>query len=571
MKFSGCPQRAPRWGAALVALGTASGCHGSDHASHRTVVAYHVESANAARGVLDAGGNAFDAFIAATLVDDVVGYGVSTPAGQLGAMLYVAGDGTKIYLDAGYNDVAAGTSWMSGDPAGTTFVVPGEIAGLAQLSAKYGRLSLADAVQPAIDVATNGFVIDPDYAYAITANAATLQGQGLKDSGGYGSALFFPNGSPLVAGDLLVQPQLAQFLSNVAAQGAAYVTTGDWAQDCVAAVDAEGGALTTADLSGYQAQWLSPWTASYHGRQIFTSSGRTFGGVEELAALQTIASVIGNVAAPVSTTAVDGTPFTTYTPDVFEVLVRTWRAVIAAGCGTPWSSYALLDNASAVEACLTAQYGAGVWSTVDSQLSASAVATVAPHTFSIAIVDADGNAIAGTHTIEGGNWGVGIFVDGVVLNASAEIPFQTNAPDAAGQRRRITPLPMHLVFDGSQLTLALATFGESEEEVGFEFLVDALDFQLPLAEALAMPRFGFTTTSDGETVNSLDWGVPASTVSTLQARGLDFSQATSADDPVDTGLGVAIEIGSNGVATGAAAPLRGAPCPSCDAPTVLSW
>jgi gamma-glutamyltranspeptidase len=102
--------------------------------SHATVVAYHQESAKAALAILEAGGNAFDAFVAATLVDDVVGYGVSTPAGQLGAMLYVAGSGTKTYLDAGYNDLAAGTSWTMGDPAGQAFVVPGEIAGLEAIS-----------------------------------------------------------------------------------------------------------------------------------------------------------------------------------------------------------------------------------------------------------------------------------------------------------------------------------------------------------------------------------------------------------------------------------------------------
>jgi gamma-glutamyltranspeptidase/glutathione hydrolase len=549
-----------------LALGllAAAGCHHSE-APHATIVAYHRESADAASRILAAGGNAFDAFVAATLVDDVVGYGVSTPAGQLGAMIYVAGSGAKTYLDAGYNDLAAGTSWSAGDPAGRAFVVPGEIAGLEAISTTYGRLPFAAAIQPAIQVATDGFVIDPDYAYAIQANAATLASP-------YASSLFFPGGNALVAGDTLQQPVLAQFLTNVADQGAAYMYTGQWAQDCVAAVAAAGGSASSADLAGYAPEWRAPWTASYHGLTFYTSSGRTFGGIEELASLETIAPIIGNVAVPVATASVDGASYTTYTPDVLEVLVRTWRAVIAAGCGGhTWSDPTLLDDAQTVDACLTAQYGATVWGTVDSMLSASARMTVAPHTFSVAIVDADGNAIAGTHTIEGNNWGAGIFVDGVVLDASAEIPFATNTADPTGQRRRITPLPMHLVFAGQDLVLALAAFGASEEPAAFELPVDLLDFKLSPDVAMAMPRFGYTTTdAAGDATNLLDWGVPTTTVATLAARGISFAQAGSADDPIDTGLGVVIQISGDGSQTGAAAPLRGAPCPTCDGPTITT-
>jgi gamma-glutamyltranspeptidase/glutathione hydrolase len=553
------------------------GCgHQHGAAPHATVVAYHQESANAALQILESGGNAFDAFVAATFVDWVVGYGVSTPAGQLGAMLYVAGSDTKIYLDAGYDDLAAGTSWQSGDPAGRAFVVPGAVAGLEALSKKYGRLSFASAIQPAIQVATDGFTIDPDYAYAIQSNAAVLKGAMLTHPSSYANDLFFPGGQPLAAGAVLKQPAVAQFLTDVAQQGAAYLYTGAWAEDCVAAIAAEGGHLTAADLDGYEPQWRTPWQTSYHGYEVFTSSGRTFGGIKELASLKTIESIIGNVTSPLVMPTVGQATYTTYATDLLEILVRTWRAIQSTGCGSPtplsWMDPTLLDDPNAADQCLSATFGANAWSSIDMSLSASAQATAAPHTFSIAIVDAEGNAIAGTHTIEGTAWGAGIFVDGVVLNASAELAYATNTPDPTGQRRRITPLPMHLVFDGSKLALALALFGASEEPAGFELLVNTLDLKLPLGVATSMPRFGYTETDAmGNTVDLLDWGFDPNAISTLQMRGLDFQQATSETDPVDTGLAAAIQLLDDGTQVGAAAPLRGPPCPSCDNPTVVSY
>jgi gamma-glutamyltranspeptidase/glutathione hydrolase len=67
------------------------------------------------------------------------------------------------------------------------------------------------------------------------------------------------------AGDIFKQPQLAETLRKIAAQGTDYIYQGDWAKKFVAAVQSEGGKMTLADLKAYRPIWSEPLQTSYHG------------------------------------------------------------------------------------------------------------------------------------------------------------------------------------------------------------------------------------------------------------------------------------------------------------------
>ena len=118
-----------------------------------SVIAYHPEVREIGEAILRAGGNAFDAFVAAAVAENVMAEGVSSLAGPLGVLVYRARDGRIAYLDADFNDPF--------DPAGRgsySIFVPGAPAGLEELATKYGRLPFAELLQPSIALAEDGFV-----------------------------------------------------------------------------------------------------------------------------------------------------------------------------------------------------------------------------------------------------------------------------------------------------------------------------------------------------------------------------------------------------------------------------
>lgn len=126
------------------------------------VVSYHPQATAIGDDIIKTGGNAFDAFVAITAAQYVLSEGVTSLGGPLGALLYDAKSKKVIYMDAGFNTPL--DTRKKFDPAhsfataGAAALVPGAPAGLEAISKKYGRLSFAVVLQPAINLARNGFV-----------------------------------------------------------------------------------------------------------------------------------------------------------------------------------------------------------------------------------------------------------------------------------------------------------------------------------------------------------------------------------------------------------------------------
>lgn len=177
--------------------------------SRAVVASYNREAQSAGIRVLEEGGNAFDAFVAATLAEYVVAPGVTSLAGPLNAVVYHKQSDVKLYLDAEMNHVGDPEGmWSEQEPAGKGIMVPGALHGLESIHRRFGKLPWSRLVQPATALARDGFVIDPPYSATIDYRAEVLK------SSPYGKTTFFRHGKPLQPRDKLVQPELAWFLEG---------------------------------------------------------------------------------------------------------------------------------------------------------------------------------------------------------------------------------------------------------------------------------------------------------------------------------------------------------------------
>jgi len=472
------------------------------------VVSYHDLSRDAGYKILRSGGNAFDAYVAVTAVENVVSAGYVTFAGLMSTLIYHAGTDEIHYLDAGFNSVLdpEGIYDQKNPSVGKTVAVPGVIAGLESISKRWGRLSFKEVLQPAIEIAREGFALDELNAYYIKVSSQKLQ------QTEYGSLTFFPEDCALKTGDILKQPKLTDFLSKLSEQGADHMYRGEWASQCVEAVQKEGGLMTLKDLESYQPTWTIPWRMSYRGFNIYSSSGRSMYALWALLALKTLEH-----------TRIRSFGHYSESADALEIMVRIARAVEEE---TWIHDHTILDDRNRVQSRLTSQYTEVIWEKAKKSPNAMQIEPPPSRsTLCSVIADAEGNIVTGKHSINSELWGNGMFVQGVLLNGSGDMQGRYTG---LGQRRT-QGAPNFLVFKDDSLKYACGTFSSSNPHAAFQFLVNLLDYGLPADRAVELPRFGSfpyneTDWSVDVSKNWLDDRVSREIVEILKKRGLFFSQ-----------------------------------------------
>ncbi len=225
---------------------------------HAMVVTVEQHATDAGERVLENGGNAVDAAVA-------IGFtlAVTHPsAGNLGGggfMLLRLADGRSTFIDFRERAPAAASHDMYLDaqrnPTKDSQIgyrasgIPGTVAGLAYAHAKFGKKPWATLVQPAVDVAKNGFPVSWGLSEMFTwDNVAEKLGEFPESK-----RIFLKGGSMLQAGDTLVQPELAATLERIRDQGANDFYRGQTAQLLAADMRAHGGLITAQDLADYKA------------------------------------------------------------------------------------------------------------------------------------------------------------------------------------------------------------------------------------------------------------------------------------------------------------------------------
>jgi gamma-glutamyltranspeptidase/glutathione hydrolase len=256
-------------------------------AQRGVVAAGHPASAAAGAAALRAGGNAVDAAVAAVLTSFVAeplltglgagGYMLVAPPGQQPLVLdfFVATPGRGADArPAPMTDVLVtfeGTTqvFQIGASSCGTYGVP---AGVAAAAEQFGRMPLAELTAPAARLARTGVRVNAMQAYVFELLVDVV------GSTAEAAARFTVDGRPPREGELLRDPELADALDRLGAEGAAPFYTGDIGRAVSDRVRAGGGVLTRADLEAYRVVRRDPLCVAYRGREIFTNPPPSAGG-----------------------------------------------------------------------------------------------------------------------------------------------------------------------------------------------------------------------------------------------------------------------------------------------------
>lgn len=235
--------------------------------------------------VLEAGGNAVDAAVAVAYA-----LGVAEPftsgLGGGGFMLIHTADGQNKFID--YREVAPAAqdaySWLDDKGelvnseasiiGGLSVAVPGEVAGMEYALQNFGsgNLTRQEVMQPAIDLAKNGYKV-----------SATMYGA-ISDQYGYmlelpeGGEYYLNEGLPYQIGDTIISEDLAKSLEMIAEGGADAFYKGEMAQAMVDVVQKYDGLLTMEDLANYEVKERTPVESTYRGYQIISAPPASSGG-----------------------------------------------------------------------------------------------------------------------------------------------------------------------------------------------------------------------------------------------------------------------------------------------------
>src|SRR5579875_514948 len=160
--------------------------------------------------------------------------------------------------------------------------VPGTVMGLDAALAKYGTMSLKQVMAPAIKLARDGYVLEQGDVDILDDSSGDFARHPNV------AAIFLDHGKPFVAGQRLVQKDLAHTLELIADGGADAFYKGPIARAVVAASEARGGILSMQDFAGYTVQWEKPIECRYHGYTIISAPPPSSGGTTLCEILQII-------------------------------------------------------------------------------------------------------------------------------------------------------------------------------------------------------------------------------------------------------------------------------------------
>ena len=251
----------------------------------------------AGRDILARGGNAFDAAVAVSAALAVVEPTSSGLGGGGFYLLHRQSDGVETMLDAREKAPGAASRDMYLDSSGKPIPgastdrplaagIPGEPAAFDYLARKFGKLPLKVSLEPAIRLAREGFPLYPRLQGAIR-----YKRDRLLRSPDAARVFLTPDGNVPELGAIIKQPDLAKTLQALADEGAAGFYSGRIARELVNGVRAGGGIWTMKDMADYRVIERKPLIGEYRGARIVSASPPSSGGVALLDALNILSGV----------------------------------------------------------------------------------------------------------------------------------------------------------------------------------------------------------------------------------------------------------------------------------------
>ncbi len=268
--------------------------HDKPHSA--AIASAHPMATQAGHQTLRAGGNAFDAAVTVSAVLGVVEPYSSGLGGGGFWLLHRASDGHQIMIDGRERAPLAAHRDLYLDENGNVVPlrslngalaagIPGLPAALVHLAEHYGKLSLAESLQPAIDIARVGFPVDDYYRGLAYWRLSVLQSYPAT------AEQFLPNGEVPAKGTLLKQPELADTLERLAQAGVAGFYQGETARRLVSGVNEAGGIWSLEDLAQYRIVERKPITGRYQGLKITSAPPPSSGGVALITMLNILQSL----------------------------------------------------------------------------------------------------------------------------------------------------------------------------------------------------------------------------------------------------------------------------------------
>jgi len=490
-------------------------------AKHGMVASVHDLASEAGVEILKKGGNAVDAGVAVGLALTVV-YPFAGNIGGGGFMMIHLADGGAVAIDYRETAPAASGRDMYLGPDGNVLKpgpgsstvgwrasgVPGSVAGFALAQQKYGsgKVSWADVCEPARRLAADGFVLSQGTAANLKAYAKLLSQ--FPES----KRIFLADGAFHEAGTLWRQPDLAAVFARLQKNGPREFYEGETARLIADAMAKNGGTITLADLKGYAAVERKPLRGTYRGHEIVTMPPPSSGGIallQMLGMLEThdVAKLGANSAAKFHL--------------FIEVMRRAFRDraeflgdpdfvnVPTAGLLDRAYIAGLMKNFNPAKATPSDGLAPGNpagWTPIKvSQLDdhRARLAAESTETTHYSIVDAAGNAVSNTYTLNGG-YGSGVTIPGTGILMNNEMDDFTSKIGvknmfgllqgpanaiAPGKRPLSSMTPTFVLKDGALLLVTGSPGGPTIINTVLEVITNVIDHQMPVMQAVEFPRF----------------------------------------------------------------------------------
>jgi gamma-glutamyltranspeptidase/glutathione hydrolase len=478
--------------------------------------------------ILKNGGNAIDAAVAVAFA-----LAVTLPsAGNLGGggfmVVHHAESGATVAID--YREKAGANAFRDmflneageADPeesrySGLAVGVPGTLAGMALALERYGTISLAEALQPAIALAADGITVRRDLANSLEDMSERLQRWPSS-----AKVFYKAGGATYAPGEILVQSDLAQSLKLIAQQGPEAFYRGPIGGAIVAAVGRAGGHLTVDDFRSYEAVVREPVQGSYRGYEILSMPPPSSGGVHILQILNVL----------------EGDPIGFLGHHGAETIHLMAEAMKYAYADR--SQY--LGDPDFVDVPVAALTSKAYAEAIRSRISLGRVAAaaeiepgdLAPYessdTTHFSVVDSAGNAVANTYTINFG-YGTGLVAEGtgILLNNELDdFSAKPGVPNAYGliggdanavgpDKRPLSSMSPTLVLqDGRPFLVTGSPGGSRIITTTLQVIMNVIDHGMNIAEATYAPRVHHQWLPDELRIEE---GLSPDTVRLLEQRG----------------------------------------------------
>jgi gamma-glutamyltranspeptidase / glutathione hydrolase len=497
------------------------------------VVTDNAAATEVGRAILASGGNAVDAAVATAFALAVAyptagnlgggGFAVVRMHGEARALDFREAAPAKATRDM-YVD-ASGKSTANAREGIKSAGVPGSVAGLSELFQALGskKLTWAQVIAPAIALAEKGVTVDAPFLDALVHADARLKKYPAS------AALFFPDGETPHEHSLWKNPDIAAVLRRIVEKGPKGFYEGPTADAIVQQVEADGGLISRADLEGYKAKWRTPLEFTYRGRHITAMPPPSSGGVT----LAMICHILeGYELGKLGWQSPEELHY------VFEAMRRSFAARNAKLGDPDFVTMPLAELLGAPWAAAQRGTIKPDKATPSSEIaSAGPPSGAGPNTTHFSIVDADGNAVALTTTL---NWwyGSGVTVKGAgfLLNNEmddfAAVPGTANGfglvqgeanAIAPGKRMLSSMAPIIVTGDdGKVLLVTGAAGGPTIITAVFQELSNVVDFGLDIGTAVSAPRFHMQHLPD-VVVFEKD-GIAPETAKQLEAMGYSLKE-----------------------------------------------